>query len=600
MECLPHWSGKGWEGAKNTDRSKGCRKLPDTTQPGWETTEELVHLRKYAAMFWLEFSQPQGSYLLLKVPARVQKYGIKYQSADYAWLCQVQETNTDEYCPFNWDERISTEDKKRGLTQEEAKELSLPKVGFEVVQNLKIIARVDVSFARSFPQRPTAVRLNDSDLVRLLEHCAVQDDNMGSSSSLYEKLQAKLASRAAAPSSGPPAKRKKTADRAGGGTGGAPLGSMPATAPSSSSSSSSSSSLFSSSSSASLLPSSSPSSSSSSSSALSTTEKIAGSPLSLADLLEDIFDPQRTKRDGGRIVQKDLRQTQDPKQSAGFGATTHNFAGCTMTAYTQKLKTKEGEYVCPLLTGYLNDRQGEIKRVDHSAGFDLVVPGAAVANAPEVFSYSSISVHKNAGTVPHIDGGNLGPSVVLSFGNFQGGGTYVVDTTLTPRDLDFDLPRIHEPMDNRAVAIEVPASIAENENEKKKLWGRKTEKWPSVYDMNKLKEKKKPKRLHHDTRYFICAREFDTKAKPVMFDAAREVHGTMPWTGDRFALVYFTHSSLPGLRTRRNQGVDAFRAFLLALQDMGFPLPPANSAYWREMTNYAEEVVDLASSDEDE
>ncbi|CAD7972674.1 unnamed protein product [Amoebophrya sp. A120] len=343
----------------------------------------------------------------------------------------------------------------------------------------------------------------------------------------------------------------------------------------------------------------------------------------LHSILDDVFSDADAAsaedgvQDRGRVAQKKLRQTQVAgtdatlSRSAAFGATCHYSIGCSMTRDTTKLITSAGRRACLELTDFMNARRREIQQLSLSTA-----PGGPCANDSEeksLFTYSSINVHLNAKTLPHIDGGNLGESVLASEGNFSGGGLFIHDAALGLGDIDANLPLVHEPVDYRSVAVEVSTEIVTSNAEKRRLFGKDIEKWPEIHDIKEIKSKKKGKKkntqpnaavvptLRRGARFFIIGREFSTKGKLVQFNAARNVHATMPWTGDRYAVIFFTHSSLPGLRNRRGQGVNTFRAFLLALQEMGFPLPEAHSPSWQQISDAAAEVIDLVSScDEDQ
>ncbi|CAD7924286.1 unnamed protein product [Amoebophrya sp. A120] len=299
--------------------------------------------------------------------------------------------------------------------------------------------------------------------------------------------------------------------------------------------------------------------------------------------LRDTF-TAKNKKGENSVKGKDLRQTRAGEskvmtQSITFGATRDYCHGCTLTKDTAKMKAASGRPVCVLVNEFFCRLLDEIQTVRLKGQQEA----SAQPNSNQKFSYSSVNVYKNAFTYPHRDSGNIGDSCVIAMGDFVGGGLFVHDPALKLSDVKHraDLAPVHEPEDGRVVRLLVPKSIVESPAEKTRMYG-KEERWPKFYGSAPCGGK------------YIIGREFCVENTPRRFDAREHIHGTMPFEGERFCLIFFTHSALPGLRTRKNQGANALAAFLIALEDLGFPVPPAHAPYWEGW-----DVVELSSSDEE-
>ncbi|CAD7972680.1 unnamed protein product [Amoebophrya sp. A120] len=308
---------------------------------------------------------------------------------------------------------------------------------------------------------------------------------------------------------------------------------------------------------------------------------------SLLEILDDVFDnPNPEKRkDEGCVQNKELRQTrvgasskQERPLSATLGATIHPIKGCTIAVDTKKLKTSHDNYLCVELADFLNCRRDEICHLSTLPGNLSANSEGATATSHFRFTYSSMVVHLNAQTQPHLDRGNVGDSVLTSVGDFVGGGVFVHDPTLVLADVDLDLPAVHATVDGRPVALDVCEKIASDPKEQARLFG-------SAANGNKPPENilhAYPASHKKAGGHFILGREFDTKDKFLQFNAGENIHATMPWTGKRYAVVLFTHSILAKSRKRKGQGMENFVALMTQLrEELGFPLPSVNEeAYW--------------------
>ncbi|CAD7972678.1 unnamed protein product [Amoebophrya sp. A120] len=664
MRCHPFWSGNGWEGS---DKSLAASKIPDTSKDGWENSPEIASLTPYVSMYWTEYSQPAGSYLLLKVPQMCKASS----SRDVAWLCRVEPTSYEIFRRFaNRPPGLSNmtqtpqhpmfqlyPQKNAGPRQpspEQQEQLKkLPPVLLEQYRLVTVVARVDSEFAKGLNRRHrrTTVRMNDEQVRKLLKHCGVLSHGDG-----FEKnalLQSH--SQSATSSSGNKTKMdqadhhedKRTTmvssqdnDRenslhlgnrdVGGGAG------------------ISSSQLQ-------LLA----------GGGERETRKVTGvegkTPLGVDDqrmfqLLDDFFE----KKKG--VKTKALTQTRIGSQknwvkSLSLGVAKHYHRGCVPTKHMKKLSNDEDKRrVCEEIAQSLNSDQSRIRHLratkktaeSEASKTTSSRPTSTTARQRQAatsnsgftvgenvtpFYYSSVNIHQKATTKPHFDKGNFGDSVVHTVGRFRGGGLFVHDPSVKLSDLDPSLPHIHDPVDGRAVRLEVSAELAENKKERNGLRGAKLheqmedEAQEEHLDSTSGSSSSSSSKRKKIKKYYIFGREY--RAKFLRLNASQILHATMPFEGERYCLVYFLHTSLPDLRTRQGRGPDDFVALLDYLIGLGFPVPrSAESEFWPavdlapsmnsnpankgasgsagseqeviDLTREPSEVIELSSSSEDE
>lgn len=110
--------------------------------------------------------------------------------------------------------------------------------------------------------------------------------------------------------------------------------------------------------------------------------------------------------------------------------------------------------------------------------------------------YTNISINLNVQAKPHIDKNNVGESMIIGFGNYEGGQLCL---NTGPQNSSTDVTW------NSQITSPLPSSS--------------------------------PSPLSSESQFH----SFDIKHKPLLFNG-KQLHWTLPFINDRFSIIYYTHN----------------------------------------------------------